>query len=231
MWLYVLLVSFLWAAVWFFRDRQMLSSFKDKYVFITGCDSGFGNMLAKRLDKKGFHVLAGCLTLKGADSLKRAMSPNLRTTLIDVTNSESIRKAVEWVQKEVGDKGKSHPVGIRKKTQAKARLESSAYSEVEQLQRPRVSGSCGPLRFLLLACYPCFLLYALLSATGEGLLAAMSMGSGSAYEQTREGHSSWWEACRWVEGKEIMNDWGWAEEGAPGNCPNRASQDLEPALS
>ncbi|XP_015280189.1 PREDICTED: 11-cis retinol dehydrogenase [Gekko japonicus] len=105
MWLYVLLVSFLWAAVWFFRDRQMLSSFKDKYVFITGCDTGFGNMLAKRLDKKGFHVLAGCLTLKGADSLKRATSPNLRTMLIDVTNSESIRKAVEWVQTEVGGKG------------------------------------------------------------------------------------------------------------------------------
>lgn len=122
MWLYVLLVSFLWAAVWFFRDRQMLSSFKDKYVFITGCDSGFGNMLAKRLDKKGFHVLAGCLTLKGADSLKRTASPNLRTTLIDVTNSESIRKAVEWVRMEVGEKGEAHPVGARKKSQAEVRL-------------------------------------------------------------------------------------------------------------
>ncbi|XP_060109168.1 retinol dehydrogenase 5 [Heteronotia binoei] len=105
MWLYVLFVSFLWIAVWFFRDRQLLSSFKDKYVFITGCDTGFGNMLAKRLDKKGFYVLAGCLTLKGADSLKRAASPNLRTILIDVANSESIRKAVELVRMEVGEKG------------------------------------------------------------------------------------------------------------------------------
>ncbi|XP_054859276.1 retinol dehydrogenase 5 [Eublepharis macularius] len=106
MWLYVLLLCcFLWVAVWYFRDQQMLRSFKDKYVFITGCDTGFGNLLAKRLDKKGFRVLAGCLTLKGADSLQRAASPNLRTTLMDVTDSESICKAVEWVRTEVGEKG------------------------------------------------------------------------------------------------------------------------------
>nr|XP_060619925.1 retinol dehydrogenase 5 [Anolis sagrei ordinatus]XP_060619926.1 retinol dehydrogenase 5 [Anolis sagrei ordinatus] len=105
MWCCVLLFSVLWTVVWFFRDRQMLSSFKDKYVFITGCDTGFGNLLAKRLDKKGFQVLAGCLTQKGADNLQRSSSPNLRTTLLDVTNSESIRKAVEWVKGEVGEKG------------------------------------------------------------------------------------------------------------------------------
>ncbi|XP_008112602.1 retinol dehydrogenase 5 [Anolis carolinensis] len=105
MWCCVLLFSVLWTVVWFFRDRQMLSSFKDKYVFVTGCDTGFGNLLAKRLDKKGFQVLAGCLTQKGADNLQRSSSPNLRTTLLDVTNSESIRKAVEWVKGEVGEKG------------------------------------------------------------------------------------------------------------------------------
>uniref|UniRef100_A0A8D0B8D8 Retinol dehydrogenase 5 n=1 Tax=Salvator merianae TaxID=96440 RepID=A0A8D0B8D8_SALMN len=105
MWCYVLFASFLWIAVWFLRDRQTLSSFKDKHVLITGCDTGFGNMLAKRLDKKGFCVLAGCLTQKGADDLRRASSSNLRTILLDVTNSESIRKAVEWVKTEVGEKG------------------------------------------------------------------------------------------------------------------------------
>ncbi|KAJ6656484.1 hypothetical protein lerEdw1_003772 [Lerista edwardsae] len=102
---YLLLISLLWVVVWFFRDWQTLSSFRDKYVFITGCDTGFGNMLAKQLDKKGFRVLAGCLTQKGADNLQRSSSPNLHTTLLDVTNSESIRKAVEWVAAEVGEKG------------------------------------------------------------------------------------------------------------------------------
>ncbi|XP_026536578.1 11-cis retinol dehydrogenase [Notechis scutatus] len=105
MWCCILLISVVWAVVWFFRDQQILSNFKDKYVFITGCDTGFGNMLAKKLDKKGFHVLAGCLTQKGADNLDRTSSPNLRTTLIDVTSSESISKAVEWVKAEVGRKG------------------------------------------------------------------------------------------------------------------------------
>uniref|UniRef100_A0A8D0HKS7 Retinol dehydrogenase 5 n=1 Tax=Sphenodon punctatus TaxID=8508 RepID=A0A8D0HKS7_SPHPU len=105
MWHCLLLLTLLWVMTWFFRDRQRLSSFKDKHVFITGCDSGFGNMLAKRLDKKGFRVLAACLTQKGADNLQRASSPVLRTTLLDVTSSESIRKAVEWVRGEVGEKG------------------------------------------------------------------------------------------------------------------------------
>ncbi|XP_053231191.1 retinol dehydrogenase 5 [Podarcis raffonei] len=102
---YALLFSILWIVVWFLRDRQTLSSYKDKHVFITGCDTGFGNMLAKRLDKKGFQVLAGCLTQKGADNLQRSSSPNLRTILLDVTNSESISKAVQWVKGEVGEKG------------------------------------------------------------------------------------------------------------------------------
>uniref|UniRef100_A0A8C8SLB8 Retinol dehydrogenase 5 n=1 Tax=Pelusios castaneus TaxID=367368 RepID=A0A8C8SLB8_9SAUR len=105
MWFYVGLVVLLWTLGWFLRDRQTLPSFRDKHVFITGCDSGFGHMLAKRLDKKGFRVLAGCLTQKGADNLQRASTASLRTTLLDVTSTESIRKAVEWVQAEVGEKG------------------------------------------------------------------------------------------------------------------------------
>ena len=75
------------------------------YVFVTGCDSGFGNLLCRRLDKRGFRVLAGCLTEKGADDLKRVTGPNLKTCILDVTNTASIQKAFEWTQKEVGDKG------------------------------------------------------------------------------------------------------------------------------
>uniref|UniRef100_A0A8C4W0N7 Retinol dehydrogenase 5 n=1 Tax=Gopherus evgoodei TaxID=1825980 RepID=A0A8C4W0N7_9SAUR len=82
-----------------------LASVQDKHVFITGCDSGFGHVLAKRLDRKGFRVLAGCLTQTGAANLQRSSSPGLRATLLDVTSSESIRQAVEWVRAEVGEKG------------------------------------------------------------------------------------------------------------------------------
>lgn len=77
----------------------------DKYVFVTGCDSGFGNLLCRKLDRKGFHVLAGCLTEKGADDLRRVAGPNLKTVLLNVTSEDSIQKAMEWTKKEVGEKG------------------------------------------------------------------------------------------------------------------------------
>ncbi|KAK6010438.1 hypothetical protein OSTOST_24535, partial [Ostertagia ostertagi] len=35
---------------------------RGKYVFITGCDSGFGRLLALKLLKMGVNVFAGCYT-------------------------------------------------------------------------------------------------------------------------------------------------------------------------
>uniref|UniRef100_A0A8D0FPQ8 Retinol dehydrogenase 5 n=1 Tax=Strix occidentalis caurina TaxID=311401 RepID=A0A8D0FPQ8_STROC len=105
MWLYLLLVALVWALVWLVRDRRTLPCVKDKHVFITGCDSGFGNLLARRLARQGYRVLAACLTQDGADGLQRGCSGHLRTTLLDVTRSESIRRAAEWVRAEVGEKG------------------------------------------------------------------------------------------------------------------------------
>ncbi|XP_034021946.1 retinol dehydrogenase 5 [Thalassophryne amazonica] len=95
----------LWVVVWLYRDSLKIDHVADKYVFVTGCDTGFGNLLCKKLDHKGFRVLAGCLTEKGADGLKRVAGPHLETVLLDVTNQESIQKALEWTKKEVGDKG------------------------------------------------------------------------------------------------------------------------------
>ncbi|XP_041036298.1 retinol dehydrogenase 5 isoform X1 [Carcharodon carcharias] len=105
MWVYLLTTVFLLAIGWFIRDRQKIRNVKDKYVFITGCDSGFGNHLAKRLDRQGFHVLAGCLTQKGVDTLQRSSSSKLKAVLLDVTDHSSIQKAADWAQAEVGEKG------------------------------------------------------------------------------------------------------------------------------
>lgn len=106
MWMYVAgAVVVIWVAVWFYLDNLEVDRINEKYVFVTGCDSGFGNLLCKRLDRRGFRVLAGCLTEKGADDLKRATGPYLKTVLLDVTSTESIQKAFEWTKKEVGDKG------------------------------------------------------------------------------------------------------------------------------
>ncbi|XP_053560938.1 retinol dehydrogenase 5 [Bombina bombina] len=105
MWCCVLLFAMAWAIWWLLRDRQTISGLSDKHVFITGCDTGFGNLLAKRLSRKGFQVLAGCLTQSGADDLQKACPLGLKTTLVDVTSQDSIAKAVEWVKTEVGDRG------------------------------------------------------------------------------------------------------------------------------
>ncbi|XP_060620156.2 17-beta-hydroxysteroid dehydrogenase type 6-like isoform X1 [Anolis sagrei] len=105
MWLYLAaLLGFYFLCRWF-RERQTVEKLTEKYVFITGCDSGFGYHLARQLDAQGMRVLAGCLTQKGADQLEKVTSERLKTTLLDVTSTESVAAATEWVKGCVGNKG------------------------------------------------------------------------------------------------------------------------------
>ncbi|NWS64393.1 RDH16 dehydrogenase, partial [Chunga burmeisteri] len=87
------------------RERQTVPRLPEKYVLITGCDSGFGNLLARQLDARGLRVLAACLTETGAARLRAATSPRLQTVLLDVTSSQSIATAATWVRECVGDRG------------------------------------------------------------------------------------------------------------------------------
>ncbi|KAJ6656150.1 hypothetical protein lerEdw1_004067 [Lerista edwardsae] len=105
MWLYLAALLGLYFLRRWYRDKQVLRNLTEKYVFITGCDSGFGNLLARQLDAKGLRVLAGCLTQQGAEKLKEATSERLQTTLVDVTSTASLVKATEWVKGHVGEKG------------------------------------------------------------------------------------------------------------------------------
>uniref|UniRef100_A0A8C2VQ78 Retinol dehydrogenase 7-like n=1 Tax=Chinchilla lanigera TaxID=34839 RepID=A0A8C2VQ78_CHILA len=88
-----------------YRERQVVSPLQDKYVFITGCDSGFGNLLARQLDMRGMRVLAACLTEEGAEQLRKRTSARLETVILDVTQTESIAAAAQWVKERVGDRG------------------------------------------------------------------------------------------------------------------------------
>lgn len=97
-------VRFLTAAIvlfltlrWLLRKLRV-GNYDNKYVFITGCDTGFGNMLAKRLDKLGLHVFAGCLTKQGAMGLKKECSSRLATVMIDVSDDNSIEAARDEVE-------------------------------------------------------------------------------------------------------------------------------------
>lgn len=88
-----------------FKNCNLVRNLSDKYVFITGCDSGFGNQLAKQLDDRGMRVLAACLTEEGAQKLRQDTSYRLQTTLLDVTKSESVQEAAQWVRGQVGEQG------------------------------------------------------------------------------------------------------------------------------
>uniref|UniRef100_A0A8C5R8S7 Retinol dehydrogenase 1 n=1 Tax=Leptobrachium leishanense TaxID=445787 RepID=A0A8C5R8S7_9ANUR len=90
---------------WTIKDSLRIKDIREKHVFITGCDSGFGNLLAQRLHKRGFTVIAACLTEKGSQELKACTSPSLRTVLLNVTNPKSIDNAVQYVAEETSNKG------------------------------------------------------------------------------------------------------------------------------
>ncbi|KAM4697418.1 retinol dehydrogenase 5-like [Rhinophrynus dorsalis] len=90
---------------WLIRDSVKIRDIREKHVFITGCDSGFGNLLAQRLHRKGFIVIAACLTEKGSQDLKTCTSQSLKTVLLNVTNPKSIDDAVDFVAAETGSKG------------------------------------------------------------------------------------------------------------------------------
>ena len=78
--------------------RLQINDITSKYVFITGCDTGFGNLLARKLDKNGANVFAGCLTAKGARDLSDVTSSRLVTVPIDVSVKDSVAKAYETVK-------------------------------------------------------------------------------------------------------------------------------------
>ncbi|XP_014642126.1 PREDICTED: retinol dehydrogenase 16-like isoform X5 [Ceratotherium simum simum] len=105
MWLYLAVLVGLYYLLRWYRERQVVSHLRDKYVFITGCDSGFGNQLARQLDQRGLRVLAACLTEKGARQLRDQMSDRLETVILDVTKTESIAAATQWVKEHTGDRG------------------------------------------------------------------------------------------------------------------------------
>ncbi|XP_042307418.1 17-beta-hydroxysteroid dehydrogenase type 6-like [Sceloporus undulatus] len=105
MWFYLAVLLGLYFFRRWYRERQTVENLREKYVFITGCDSGFGNKLARQLDALGLRVLAACFTADGAEELERLSSDRLKTTILDVSSKESVVAATEWVKGIVRSKG------------------------------------------------------------------------------------------------------------------------------
>ncbi|KAM7424804.1 hypothetical protein PAMA_000929 [Pampus argenteus] len=80
---------------------------KDKAVLITGCDSGFGKVTAKRLDTLGFEVFATVLDLTGdgARELQRTCSDRLTLLQVDITQPQQVQQALLDIKAKLGLKG------------------------------------------------------------------------------------------------------------------------------
>ncbi|KAK2154787.1 hypothetical protein LSH36_257g02065 [Paralvinella palmiformis] len=94
----VLMVVYDWL-----KSRRLLSGLHKKAVFITGCDSGFGNALAKSLYTRGVPVFAGCLLKTSATKLQEETGNSLRTVIIDVTDKDSVTRAAQYVKDNLPD--------------------------------------------------------------------------------------------------------------------------------
>lgn len=105
MYLYVLGLVVLYYLYRWVRELPRVPNKDSKYVYVTGCDSGFGNLLARHLDKLGFRVIAGCLTEKGEEDLKKSCSGSLTTTHLDVTSKDSVARVAGMIQDKVGARG------------------------------------------------------------------------------------------------------------------------------
>lgn len=77
---------------WLAGLASVHSSPSDHYVLITGCDSGFGRCLARRLDNVGYRVFGACLTPGAVEELKLT-SRHLLPFVMDVTKDDDIEKA------------------------------------------------------------------------------------------------------------------------------------------
>ncbi|XP_076858809.1 retinol dehydrogenase 7-like [Brachyhypopomus gauderio] len=105
MFLFILGLVLLYYAFRWVRELKRVPNISEKYVYVTGCDTGFGNLLARHLDTLGFCVIAGCFTEKGEDELQKACSSRLSTVHLDVTDNNSISKATDFINTMVGERG------------------------------------------------------------------------------------------------------------------------------
>ncbi|XP_077559722.1 17-beta-hydroxysteroid dehydrogenase type 6-like isoform X1 [Haemaphysalis longicornis] len=91
-----------WALDAFVLPNARLSP-RGKAVLITGCDRGFGRLLARRLDGEGYKVFAGCLFPdRNRAELEGASRSGMRVVPLDVRDDKQVADAVQLVDRELG---------------------------------------------------------------------------------------------------------------------------------
>uniref|UniRef100_A0A8C5MRV8 Uncharacterized protein n=1 Tax=Leptobrachium leishanense TaxID=445787 RepID=A0A8C5MRV8_9ANUR len=91
-----------------FRSGHVTVDPEGRAVLITGCDTGFGNMLAHRLLEMGFVVFATCLYPDGEGAralLSRFPSDRVKVVRFDVTSDKEMEEVKQYVQSNLPEKG------------------------------------------------------------------------------------------------------------------------------
>lgn len=80
--------------------NRYVGTLERKAILITGCDTGFGRLMALDYCRQGALVFAACLTEEHAETLKaESKGPGAITTFIlDVTKEDQIQRAFEFVK-------------------------------------------------------------------------------------------------------------------------------------
>ncbi|KAJ3584421.1 hypothetical protein NHX12_014916 [Muraenolepis orangiensis] len=105
MYLYALGAVILYFLYRWVREMPRVSDKGAKHVYVTGCDSGFGEMLARHLDALGFSVIAGCFTEKGEEDLRKHCSARMTAVHLNVRSQESIAKVAAAIKNKVRERG------------------------------------------------------------------------------------------------------------------------------
>ncbi|KAH9406363.1 hypothetical protein TYRP_013975 [Tyrophagus putrescentiae] len=91
-----------WTVAWAIFERLNTETVAPgkKAVLVTGCDTGFGHDLARRLDQFGFTVFAAVLFPEGegAKTLARNCSNRLKVVRMDVTKEAEVQEVVKQVE-------------------------------------------------------------------------------------------------------------------------------------
>ncbi|CAD5119152.1 DgyrCDS7790 [Dimorphilus gyrociliatus] len=103
--LIIVVAVFLLRCLEIFLRSFRIKNIDKKHVLITGCDSGFGYLLAKKLDKQGVHVVATCLTEKGTTKLEDECSSRLKAVTLDITDEEAVSDLAEFLNYDLGEIG------------------------------------------------------------------------------------------------------------------------------
>uniref|UniRef100_A0A7E5A1C2 17-beta-hydroxysteroid dehydrogenase type 6 n=1 Tax=Panagrellus redivivus TaxID=6233 RepID=A0A7E5A1C2_PANRE len=98
---YLLLTLLVYYAARYVWELIPVSDLASKTVFISGCDTGFGRILALKCAKDGITVFAGCYSKNSEESLI-AESKDLPGKVIpiplDITSDESVKNAAKLVK-------------------------------------------------------------------------------------------------------------------------------------